>query len=439
MTVLISLLHLLLARAGGGDVFGGGSSGGSGDGGGFGGSGGGPFIFFGGGSSLGLVIFVLLMMFAFRAMSRRGRGRRPWGGAGGPWGGGPWGGGPWGGRGRMPPGWPGNGQGGTAPGGTSSSGNTGNSEYGGSGAGSQGAGTPGANSQGASSPGAGTPAGGGPGWTAGGGPATTGWPAGGGPAGGGWASGTAASDEGVPAGSGRGAGERLGATGGGWPGDESPDWMHDTRPAADSIPGELFPERHARAVQAASPVDAGLAAIKAHDPGFDLEQFTQQVQRAFFIVQEAWSDRNPEMSRQVMADGLWQEHRGQIQGYVDGHKRNMLDYLSVSNIWPVAARSDDRYDTITVRIVAACADYDVDDRSGRVVRGDRAVKPWEEDWTFQRSSRAVTKSGGTTLGSKCPNCGAPLDVDLAGTCRYCKAPIMSGEYDWVLARISQVG
>ena len=40
---------------------------------------------------------------------------------------------------------------------------------------------------------------------------------------------------------------------------------------------------------------------------------------------------------------------------------------------------------------------------------------------------------------KCPNCGAPLDVDLAGMCRYCKAPVMSGEYGWVLARISQVG
>ena len=55
--------------------------------------------------------------------------------------------------------------------------------------------------------------------------------------------------------------------------------MHDTRPASASIPGELFPEGHARAMQAASPVDVGLAAIKAHDPAFDLEQFTQQVQR----------------------------------------------------------------------------------------------------------------------------------------------------------------
>ena len=215
--------------------------------------------------------------------------------------------------------------------------------------------------------------------------------------------------------------------------------MHDDRPAAASIPGELFPESHARAAQAASPVDVGLAAIKAHDPGFELEEFTQQVQRVFFMVEEAWSGRKPEMSRQVMADGLWQQHREQIQGYSDAHKSNMLDYLAVSNIWPVAAHSDERYDTVTMRVVAACADYDLDDRSGKVVRGDRQIQQWEEDWTFQRSSKAQTQESGAALGSKCPNCGAPLDVDLAGICRYCKAPVMSGEYGWVLARISQVG
>jgi len=214
--------------------------------------------------------------------------------------------------------------------------------------------------------------------------------------------------------------------------------MHDPRPAAASIEGELFPEAHARALQEASPVDTGLQSIQAHDPNFELEQFTQQVQRVFFIVEEAWSERKPAMSRQVMADALWQTHQAQIQAYLEGHKRNMLDNLTVANIWPVAAHSDAHFDTITVRIVAASADYDVDDRSGRTVRGNTSVQPWSEDWTFQRSSAAQTKLGGSTLGTKCPNCGAPLDVDLAGACRYCKALIMSGDYDWVLARISQV-
>ena len=49
-----------------------------------------------------------------------------------------------------------------------------------------------------------------------------------------------------------------------------------------------------------------------------------------------------------------------------------------------------------------------------------------------------TPASGGTLSAKCPNCGAPLDLDLAGECKYCKAPVSSGSYDWVLARIAQV-
>ncbi len=215
------------------------------------------------------------------------------------------------------------------------------------------------------------------------------------------------------------------------------DWSHSDQPAISTVRGDLFPGT-APAATGPETADAGLAAIVAHDPGFNREAFLEQVQRTFFVVQEAWTQRKPEMSRQVMADSLWQQHRVQIQGYLDAHKRNVLEDLAVGDLTVIAAHSDASYDTVTVRVLAACADYDVDDRNDRVVRGNREVEQWMEDWTFQRSSSARTPTGGGTMTAKCPNCGAPLDLDLAGECRYCKAPVSSGAYDWVLARISQV-
>jgi predicted lipid-binding transport protein (Tim44 family) len=215
------------------------------------------------------------------------------------------------------------------------------------------------------------------------------------------------------------------------------DWSHDDQPAINSIRGDLFPGT-APAAAAPESSEAGLAAIQAHDPGFSRERFLEEVQRTFFIVQEAWTQRQPGLSRQVMADGLWQQHRVQIQGYVDAHKRNVLEDLAVGNLTIIAAHHDSSYDTITVRVLAACADYDVDDEHDRVIRGNKHVGQWMEDWTFQRSASATTPPGGGTLAAKCPNCGAPLDLDLAGTCKYCKAPVSSGSYDWVLARIAQV-
>ncbi len=214
-------------------------------------------------------------------------------------------------------------------------------------------------------------------------------------------------------------------------------WSGDDRPAIESVSGDLFPDSHPSA-SGSDDRQAGLDAIVAHDPDFNTEEFVDQVQRAFFVVQEAWTERKPEMSRRVMADGLWQQHRTQIQAFLDGNTRNVLDGLAVGSVTIVGAHSDQRYDTITTRIIATSADYTVSGDNGKVVSGHKDLEPWQEDWTFQRSSEATTPAGGGTLSSNCPNCGAPLDVDLTGQCRYCKAPVMSGRYDWVLARIAQV-
>jgi predicted lipid-binding transport protein (Tim44 family) len=217
----------------------------------------------------------------------------------------------------------------------------------------------------------------------------------------------------------------------------SGEWSHSDRPAIESVRGDLFPGTAVPESTAGSSED-GMAAITARDPRFNKEEFLGQVQRSFFVVEEAWSRRKPELSRQVMADGLWQQHRVQISGYVDAHKRNVLEDLAVGTITVIVAGTDANYDTITVRILASCADYDVDDRTDKLIRGNKEVGQWSEDWTFQRSSSAKTPQSGGTLSDRCPNCGAPLDLDLVGECKYCKAPVSSGNYDWVLARISQV-
>jgi predicted lipid-binding transport protein (Tim44 family) len=163
------------------------------------------------------------------------------------------------------------------------------------------------------------------------------------------------------------------------------------------------------------------------------------VERAFFTVEEAWTELKPDMSRQVMADGVWQQHKSQIEGYQHNGTRNVLDGLALGHAAVIAASSDATYDTITVRLLAACADYDIEVANGKVIRGNKHdMTNWQEDWTFTRSSDATTKADGGTMQKKCPNCGAPLDVDLAGVCKYCKQGIMSGKYDWVLSRIDQV-
>lgn len=212
-------------------------------------------------------------------------------------------------------------------------------------------------------------------------------------------------------------------------------WSHSDQPAIAGIRGDIFPGQSA---PAADDPEVGLSAIKAKDARFNKDTFLGEVQKTFYLVEEAWTQQRPEMSRQVMSDNLWQQHRVQMEGYAGAGKRNVLDGLCVLSITVLAVHTDSDLDTITTRILASSADYDVDTRSSKLLRGSRNPAQWQEDWTFQRSASAHTPEAGGTLTDKCPNCGAPLDLDLTGVCKYCKAPVSSGTYDWVLARIARV-
>lgn len=211
--------------------------------------------------------------------------------------------------------------------------------------------------------------------------------------------------------------------------------------AAAGVTGaRLGDDQAAGVVTTAASLADGLAHVVAHDPAFDPMAFVSDCERAFFVIQKAWIDRDPRLSRQVMHDGIWQQHKFQIDQFLAGQRQNVLDNLAVQNAVLVAVDSDAAFDSATIRFFASCADYEIDLSSDKhkVVRGTKDINEWAEDWLFQRSSTAVTKPGAGTLNQKCPNCGAPLDLDLAGVCKYCKAPVMSGQFDWVLVRIEQL-
>ena len=175
---------------------------------------------------------------------------------------------------------------------------------------------------------------------------------------------------------------------------------------------------------------AGIAAIHAHDPAFDENVFLAQVQRLFFAVLEAWTALKPALSQGVMASLIWEQQKAQVAAYAEKGWRNALDKLTLTSAVVAGALSDSGFDTVTVRINANSADYDVD-ASGSVTRGDTKPWDWTEDWIFQRPSTAVTGKPGTITSLRCPNCGASVNVDITSICPYCDAAVISGKFGWL--------
>ncbi len=211
--------------------------------------------------------------------------------------------------------------------------------------------------------------------------------------------------------------------------------LRSRKRSAAAFPTTL-PMPSATPAQVGSEVSAGYQQLLAVDSSFDIVRFNESANRVFYAVQTAWCDRNPGLTRQVMADGIWQAHKQQIDDYISRGAHNELDNLAVQNIYIQHISVSPRH-YITVRFVVYSSDYDVDDE-GKVIKGNQDGQYWAEDWVFTRDAGVTTSQKPGIAESACPNCGAPMAVDSLGNCDYCHAAIMGGAYDWVLYRIDQL-
>lgn len=214
---------------------------------------------------------------------------------------------------------------------------------------------------------------------------------------------------------------------------------HSLHVPARSWFGQTFPGTDPPAIELAGwdGKAAGLSAIKARDSGFVEGAFEAAVQRVFFAVLEAWTRLKPALSQGVMAPVIWEQQRAQVEEYRRRGLRNQLEGLALTNALVVGARSDPQFDTITVRMSARSADFDLDSGSA-VVGGDREQHDWAEDWVFQRPAGVTSTKATGPVSQLCPNCGAPILVDVTTICPFCGAAVISGRFQWLLTRIDRV-
>src|SRR5437667_12089532 len=119
-------------------------------------------------------------------------------------------------------------------------------------------------------------------------------------------------------------------------------------------------------------------------------------------------DRNLELVRVYMSDGIYRRWKTQTDAMIAAHKRNVLERLVIGGAQIVKVQTDPNFDSITVRIDASAADYEVDDTASNTVSyGSRDPKPLTEDGTFTRSGSARTQAREGAEVTQCPNCGAP--------------------------------
>jgi hypothetical protein len=185
-------------------------------------------------------------------------------------------------------------------------------------------------------------------------------------------------------------------------------------------------------------LEAGIAAIRAHDPAFDEPGLLDEVAGIHGLVNRSWVQLDPEAGRSVLAEPLFSERKRALEAKAGRGERPHADDLHIGRSDLVAAEVDQESgaDRVVVRIHAYARSYDLD-ADGSLLSGDRTLRLWSEDWELTRPMTEVTRRAAGT-SAVCPRCGAPLSLQDDGTCAFCQAQVAAGASGWRVSRISPV-
>lgn len=129
-------------------------------------------------------------------------------------------------------------------------------------------------------------------------------------------------------------------------------------------------------------------AIRAHDPEFTPERFVKVAQSIFQQVQRARQTHNAQSVRGLMSEEFWGEFNYAETRNAAAKRQSVVERFKLHSAIIQSMVNIEGYDAIIVRFIASCAEYQEDDKGN--VWGDRKVRVWREDWTFERSTDSET-------------------------------------------------
>lgn len=177
-------------------------------------------------------------------------------------------------------------------------------------------------------------------------------------------------------------------------------------------------------------------AVRQFDPSFSADAMVSFATDTFVKVQNAWCARDLEPVRGLMHSNLYNTTMKQVQSKIDQHVTYHYENITINNAYLTSYVRDSEFEYITVYLNTRYIDYQVNDDTGEIIRGDKTTM-WKMRY-LMKFMRSVSGAGASEAPKFCPNCGAPLDIASSGKCEYCGSTVTSSSFDWLLSDFTTV-
>lgn len=207
-----------------------------------------------------------------------------------------------------------------------------------------------------------------------------------------------------------------------------------------SVPGRVIPSSQGRNVYLPDRTSEIESLIKSKDQNFSSSDFISFAKEVYIDIQTAWCKRDLTPVRPVLHENLYNTTARQVQSKIDQGIIYHYESIAINTAYLTSYAKDEQFEYLTVYLNARMIDYQTDEKTGNILRGDKSTR-WDLRYKmkFVRSVGSKTKDESSTHnGHNCPNCGAPLEMTSSGICDYCGSVVTTGQYTWVLTDFTTV-
>ncbi|MBQ9565768.1 MAG: zinc-ribbon domain-containing transport protein, partial [Synergistaceae bacterium] len=169
------------------------------------------------------------------------------------------------------------------------------------------------------------------------------------------------------------------------------------------------------------------------DPQFDEAKLRAHLANLYVQMQDAWHDKDISSLRPYLTDAFYNQMDRQLDALRKAHRTDCTENIAVLDTNILGYWQANERDYLAVRLKSRIVSYVLDDRTGRVVSGDRnREKFMEYEWELTRKT-GVQTAGGETRTVTCPHCGAPLKINASAQCAYCGSVVSVLNEDWAVS------
>lgn len=157
------------------------------------------------------------------------------------------------------------------------------------------------------------------------------------------------------------------------------------------------------------------------------EEFKNKINKHFIDVQESWMNFDYDNLRKLCTDELYNQYKTQLEILKLKNEQNIMSDFSVKEVSIYDVKKVNNIIEISVYLDIKFRDYVINTNSNKVVRGDKNIY-------FNNSYELTFVMSNNNKITKCPSCGAEVEVVSSNLCPYCKNTIVQTSNELVLSK-----